>query len=107
MPVRSWYVENDDICENEGNIKVGNTIPGQSSRVTFTDGRTHYGMSTSIIGDNDPDYYNLLLAKLGRSDDIMGLCQFFIFNNWGWVSMPISMAQLKANRHGPFYELAK
>ena len=59
VPVNNIYVMNDDICLNEGNQKIGDTIPTQSSIVTLTDARTHFD-AASIMGDNDSVYFSLL-----------------------------------------------
>ena len=74
MPVLNLYVEDDTVCENTGNKALGDTIPTQNARVTFLQDRTHYDENT-MMGNNDPDLFDLLVAKLGRkADDLEGDC---------------------------------
>jgi len=78
-------VEGDFICDYQVNQEAGDMIPTQTSRVTFTDGRSHSTPGSSIIGSNDEAYLSLILGMLGGENDaIDGTCSSIDFDA-AWV----------------------
>ncbi len=66
VPVAAQYITGDPVCPPDVNKAViEDNIMAECliGSTEWTDGRTHSG-ATSIVGDNDDDFFNQLLADL-------------------------------------------
>lgn len=79
MPVYNWFAQ-AGLCPAELNKEIGDSIPTQSSRLTFTNG----------VGDDSPGFtsggasYNALLCNIlaSANTDIDGACGALSFGEW-------------------------
>lgn len=59
VKVYNNYLKDDEVCLADDQIEIGDEIPTQKNRVTWTDDRTHFD-PRSIIGDNDDHYLRVI-----------------------------------------------
>lgn len=67
IPVVNNYVKNDDTCDDAVNRPIFDKISSTVRSTTWMDARTHGGL-TSIIGWNDAESVETLLAQLRTSN---------------------------------------
>lgn len=79
VPVANWYVADDQVCPLDVNKALGDSIPTQDTRLTFTNGVDHFG----LIAQDDSAYNSLLLGVLnGVNSDLDGTCGSIDIGDW-------------------------
>jgi hypothetical protein len=58
------FIKNDETCDYATNELISWTAPTQDRSVVWDDGRTHGGIGTSSMGDNDKDFISQFFSLL-------------------------------------------